>query len=60
MDSAGNGDASAAGRLISVNVGLPKDVDTGQRIVETAIWKGRSRAGCRCATTTSTATGRPT
>jgi MOSC domain-containing protein YiiM len=39
MDSAGNGDATAAGRLISVNVGLPKDVDTGQRIVETAIWK---------------------
>jgi MOSC domain-containing protein YiiM len=39
MDSAGNGDATAAGQLISVNVGLPKDVDTGQRIVETAIWK---------------------
>lgn len=27
------------GRLISVNVGLPKVVDTGQRQVETAIWK---------------------
>lgn len=27
------------GRLISVNVGLPKLVDTGQRQVETAIWK---------------------
>ncbi|MBS1861394.1 MAG: MOSC domain-containing protein [Actinobacteria bacterium] len=27
------------GRLISVNVGLPKLVDTGQREVETAIWK---------------------
>jgi MOSC domain-containing protein YiiM len=26
-------------RLISVNVGLPKEVDTGRRIVETAIWK---------------------
>jgi MOSC domain-containing protein YiiM len=29
----------AAGRLISVNVGLPKEIDTGRRIVETAIWK---------------------
>jgi MOSC domain-containing protein YiiM len=27
------------GRLLSVNVGLPKVVDTGQRQVETAIWK---------------------
>jgi MOSC domain-containing protein YiiM len=27
------------GRLISVNVGTPKRIDTGQRIVETAIWK---------------------
>jgi MOSC domain-containing protein YiiM len=27
------------GRLISVNVGLPKVVDTGSRQVETAIWK---------------------
>jgi MOSC domain-containing protein YiiM len=27
------------GRLISVNVGEPKRVDTGRRIVETAIWK---------------------
>jgi MOSC domain-containing protein YiiM len=26
-------------RLISVNVGLPKAVDTGRRVVETAIWK---------------------
>src|ERR1700761_6427957 len=26
-------------RLLSVNVGLPKAVDTGQRVVETAIWK---------------------
>jgi MOSC domain-containing protein YiiM len=25
--------------LVSVNVGLPKGVDTGRRIVETAIWK---------------------
>jgi MOSC domain-containing protein YiiM len=29
----------AAGRLLSVNVGLPKAVDTGRRVVETAIWK---------------------
>src|SRR6201996_3616529 len=27
------------GRLLSVNVGLPKVVDTGSREVETAIWK---------------------
>lgn len=27
------------GRLLSVNVGLPKVVDTGRRQVETAIWK---------------------
>jgi MOSC domain-containing protein YiiM len=27
------------GRLISVNVGTPKALDTGARIVETAIWK---------------------
>jgi MOSC domain-containing protein YiiM len=26
-------------RLLSVNVGRPKDVDTGQRVVSTAIWK---------------------
>jgi MOSC domain-containing protein YiiM len=26
-------------RLISVNVGLPKAVNTGRRVVETAIWK---------------------
>jgi len=35
-------------RLLSVNVGLPKAVDTGTRVVETAIWKqpveGRVRA----------------
>jgi len=29
----------ARGRLISVNVGTPKQIDTGRRIVETAIWK---------------------
>jgi MOSC domain-containing protein YiiM len=29
----------AAPRLLSVNVGLPKAVDTGMRVVETAIWK---------------------
>lgn len=32
-------DGPDRGRLISVNVGTPKRVDTGQRIVETAIWK---------------------
>jgi MOSC domain-containing protein YiiM len=30
---------TATARLISVNVGLPREVDTGRRIVETAIWK---------------------
>jgi len=29
----------AAPRLLSVNVGRPKEVDTGRRVVETAIWK---------------------
>lgn len=29
----------AASRLISVNVGLPKEVDTDRRIVETAFWE---------------------
>jgi MOSC domain-containing protein YiiM len=32
-------DAPPRGRLISVNVGVPKRIDTGRRIVETAIWK---------------------
>jgi MOSC domain-containing protein YiiM len=32
-------DDRARGRLISVNVGEPKRIDTGRRIVETAIWK---------------------
>ena len=32
-------DDPARGRLISVNVGTPKRIDTGKRIVETAIWK---------------------
>jgi MOSC domain-containing protein YiiM len=35
---ASNGSGSV-GRLLSVNVGLPKAVDTGRRVVETAIWK---------------------
>jgi MOSC domain-containing protein YiiM len=26
-------------RLLSVNVGRPRDVDTGRRVVSTAIWK---------------------
>ena len=33
-----NGTAAAT-RLLSVNVGRPKAVDTGRRVVETAIWK---------------------
>jgi len=39
MDAALPADPLARGALISVNVGLPKEVDTGRRIVETAIWK---------------------
>jgi MOSC domain-containing protein YiiM len=38
QDQRRDGDPSR-GRLISVNVGTPKRIDTGQRIVETAIWK---------------------
>ncbi len=44
----GSNGTVAAGRLLSVNVGLPKVVDSGRRMVETAIWKapveGRVRA----------------
>lgn len=35
----GSNGPAALGRLLSVNVGLPKAVDTGSRVVETAIWK---------------------
>ena len=33
------GGVSTTGRLLSVNVGRPRDVDTGKRVVSTAIWK---------------------
>lgn len=39
MDRPIRADEQAAARLISVNVGLPREIDTGRRIVETAIWK---------------------
>jgi MOSC domain-containing protein YiiM len=39
MDSSGRTNGAAPARLISVNVGLPKALDTGTRVVETAIWK---------------------
>lgn len=39
MDGHRDHDGPPRGRLISVNVGTPKPVDTGRRIVETAIWK---------------------
>lgn len=39
MDARNQDDAPPRGRLISVNVGTPKQIDTGRRIVETAIWK---------------------
>ncbi len=34
-----NGNGAASARLLSVNVGGPKLVSTGQRLVETSIWK---------------------
>ena len=39
MREASRVEETGVGRLISVNVGLPREVDTGQRVVETAIWK---------------------
>lgn len=39
MDSSAASNGAAPAQLISVNVGLPKAVDTGSRVVETAIWK---------------------
>ncbi|HVX33445.1 MAG TPA: MOSC domain-containing protein [Solirubrobacterales bacterium] len=39
MDAPRRDDVPLRGRLISVNVGEPKRVDSGRRIVETAIWK---------------------
>jgi MOSC domain-containing protein YiiM len=39
MDGHRDHDGPPRGRLISVNVGTPKRIDTGRRIVETAIWK---------------------
>lgn len=39
MDPSGDADRIGPARLISVNVGLPRQIDTGKRLVETAIWK---------------------
>jgi MOSC domain-containing protein YiiM len=39
MDGPHRDERPPRGRLISVNVGTPRLVDTGRRIVETAIWK---------------------
>jgi MOSC domain-containing protein YiiM len=39
MDGHRDHDGPPRGRLISVNVGTPKRIVTGRRIVETAIWK---------------------
>jgi MOSC domain-containing protein YiiM len=39
MREASRVEETGVGRLVSVNVGLPREVDTGQRVVETAIWK---------------------
>ncbi|HEY5332444.1 MAG TPA: MOSC domain-containing protein [Solirubrobacterales bacterium] len=39
MNGPSSVEETAAARLTSVNVGLPRKVDTGRRIVETAIWK---------------------
>ena len=50
-----------AGRLLSVNVGMPRDVEWEGRTVRTGIWKdSRRRGGGWCAASTSTATGRAT
>ena len=45
-------------RLLSVNVGLPRDIDWRGRTVHTGIWKEPSRDAARCDGSTSTATGR--
>ena len=42
--------------LISVNVGLPRDVEWQGRVVRTAIWKRPYRAGCVCENSISMAT----
>jgi MOSC domain-containing protein YiiM len=49
MDGSSRTEEMAVARLISVNVGLPREVDTGRRIVETAIWKApvEGRVGVR-------------
>ncbi|HVV91243.1 MAG TPA: MOSC domain-containing protein [Solirubrobacterales bacterium] len=39
MDGSLRDERPLRGRLISVNVGTPRPVDTGTRLVETAIWK---------------------
>jgi MOSC domain-containing protein YiiM len=39
MESSAGSEGAVPGRLVSVNVGLPKEIDTGTRVVETAIWK---------------------
>jgi ferredoxin-NADP reductase/MOSC domain-containing protein YiiM len=38
---------SGDGRLLSVNVGLPRDIEWNGRIVHTGIWKNPVRARCR-------------
>ena len=48
----------AMARLLSVNVGLPRDVAWQGRTVHTGIWKARSQARAGCAGSTSMATAR--
>ena len=45
-------------RLLSVNVGLPRDIAWRGKTVHTAIWKTPFRAGVLCGGSTSTATGK--
>jgi MOSC domain-containing protein YiiM len=39
MESSTSVQGDVMARIVSVNVGLPKEIDTGRRIVETAFWK---------------------
>ena len=51
---------AAVGKLLSVNVGLPRDVAWEGRTVHTAIWKDPVASRGWSADSTSTATSRAT
>ena len=48
------------GLLLSVNVGLPRDITWQGKTVHTGIWKAAVRARAWCAGSTSTVTDRVT